>query len=94
MSDIKRAFKRILYGQFPFLQKLWIYLNLKPKFAGWDMVTHAELPWNDCHCLDINRFRKTNDDIKRQFEFGSDVNVNCNNVDGLLWRHYIVTFSQ
>jgi len=93
MRDIKRAFKRFLYSQFPFLQKFWIYINLKPKFAGWDMVTHAELPWNDRYCRDIDRFRKTNDDIKRQFEFGSDVNVNCDNIDGLLWRHYIVTFS-
>ena len=42
------------------------------KFAGWDMITHAELPWNDIYCRNLNRLRKTNADIKSQFEFGSE----------------------
>src|SRR5271157_2780388 len=93
MSDIKKTFKRFLYGRFPFIQKLWISLNIKPKFAGWDMITHAELPWNDRHCRELDISRKTNDDIKKHFEFGPESEINNDNIDGMLWRHYIVTFS-
>lgn len=75
------------------LQMFWIAIHIKPKFAGWDMVTHAELPWTDIHCPDMKRFRKTAETIKKQFAFGPDLGLNAGNIDVLMWRHYIVTFA-
>jgi hypothetical protein len=85
--------KKYLYKRFPRLQKFWIAFNIKPKFAGWDMITHAELPWNDQHCSDVNRFLTTSAEIKKGFEFCPDVGIDVDNIDGLMWRHYIVTFA-
>lgn len=86
--------KAVLYKRFPELQKWWISINVSPKrFAGWNMVSHAALPWSDSHCPDLTVFNKTREDIKKQFEFGADLKINKDSVDGLLWRHYIVTFS-
>ena len=86
--------KKVIYRRFPKFQKWWISVNIQPKrFAGWNMVTHAALPWNDSHCPDLAVFNKAREDIKTQFVFGSDLNINADAIDGLLWRHYIVTFA-
>ena len=94
MKRAKEYLKNILYRRFPTFQKWWISVNIKPKrFAGWNMVTHAALPWNDSHCLDLAVFNKTREDIKTKFVFGVDININADTIDGLLWRHYIVTYA-
>lgn len=86
--------KKIIYSSVPGFKNWWISVNIKPKrFAGWNMATHAALPWQDDHCPDMAAFNRTKEDIKKQFEFGSDLNVNAETIDGLLWRHYLVTFA-
>ena len=60
---------------------------------GWGMITHAELPWNDRQCPDFAVFNKAREEVKKQFEFGLDLDITVDTVDGLLWRHYIVSFA-
>lgn len=94
MKLVTDSIKRLIYRQFPSFQKWWISINIQPKrFAGWNMVTHAALPWHDRHCLDLSVFNKAREDIKTQFSFASDLKFNADSIDGLLWRHYIVTFA-
>lgn len=56
-------------------------------------MTHAEPPWNDRHCPDLATFNKAREEIKKEFDFGSDLNITVDTVDGLLWRHYIVSLA-
>lgn len=62
-----------------------------PKFSGWSMTSQHELPWVDKY--DWDNFRQSAQDIKKQFKFGSDTRINADNIDTLLWRHWIVSFS-
>ncbi len=94
MKSIRAYLRTFLYSRFPELRKWWISINITPKrFAGWNMVSHAALPWDDTYCTDLAVFNKTREDIKEQFEFGIDLKINKETIDGLLWRHYIVAFS-
>src|SRR5207245_7668408 len=62
------------------------------KCAGWGMRTIHELPWNDEYDGEI--FRKASIDIKKiEFSKESTTGIDRNNVDTLLWRHWIVSFS-
>ena len=94
MNKIYSVFKKI-YWKFPALRPSIEYVHhkiFKPhiKFSGWGMTSQHELPWVDKYNWDS--FRQSAKDIKKQFEVGSDYR-NMSNLDALLWRHWIVSFS-
>lgn len=95
-EKIYSIFKKI-YWKAPVFRPFMRYAHQKifnmvpPKFSGWGMTSRHELPWIDKYNWD--NFRQTVQDIKKQFEFGSDAGINNANVDALLWRHWIVSFS-
>lgn len=64
----------------------------KPRFSGWGMTTQHELPWIDEY--DWKDFQKTNQYVKENFQFISNSSeVDLKNIDTLLWRHWIVSYS-
>lgn len=65
----------------------------KAKFEGWGMSTSHQLPWIDNFNWDT--FRESSEVIKRSFNFGlkADIGIDSNNVDSLLWRHWVVVFA-
>ena len=82
-----------IYLKHPILQPYLAFINrtfFKPKFSGWGMTTEAELPWDDEYGSDI--FRRASEDFKKNFEF-SKISAYPNNVDTLLWRHWIVSYA-
>ena len=95
-KKIYRIFEKI-YQRVPVLRSFMRYTNNKvfhvtnpPKFSGWKMTSQHELPWIDKYNWD--NFRQSAQDIKKQFEF-SNLDYNKDNIDTLLWRHWIVSFS-
>lgn len=87
---------RKIYWKYPSLQPFIAFVHkrlfIKPKFSGWGMTTEAELPWNDEYSGDI--FRKASQDIKKVFEFSKiPTGPNPNNIDTLLWRHWMVSYA-
>ncbi|KRE75422.1 class I SAM-dependent methyltransferase [Paenibacillus sp. Soil750] len=68
-------------------------INLKPAFDGWGMTTNHQLPWNDS--FKWGTFRESSVEIKNAFNFGlkADIGIDANNIDSLLWRHWIVVFA-
>lgn len=95
-KTLKRIFKNI-YLKFPTLQPFLDYVYrthfmYKNQFKGWGMSTAHELPWRDEHDEEI--FRKASNDLKNNFEFGIDTTgIQKHNVDTMLWRHWIVSFT-
>lgn len=99
-KKIYSIFKKI-YRKVPPIQPFMKYVHQKifniipppPKFSGWGMTSCHELPWIDKY--DWDNFRQSAQDIKKQFEFrgGSDIGRSVDNIDTLLWRHWIVSFS-
>jgi len=90
------SFVRKIYWKYPILRPGLGLIHraffIKPKFSGWGMKTEAELPWNDEYVGDI--FRQACIDMKKNFEFSKNTTgTNKKNVDGLLWRHWIVSHS-
>ena len=90
------SFVRKIYWKYPIFRPGLGLIHrtffIKPKFSGWGMKTEAELPWNDEYVGDI--FRQASIDIKKNFEFSKNTTgTNKNNVDTLLWRHWIVSHS-
>ena len=74
----------------PFIRLAKVLFYSKPKFSGWGMKTEHQLPWIDEY--DGESFRKARDDIKKVFKFNKRiVEIDENNIDTLLWRHWIVT---
>lgn len=67
--------------------------NLKPAFNGWGMTTNHQLPWRDSFNWDT--FRESSVEIKKAFNFGlkEDIGIDADNIDSLLWRHWIVVFA-
>jgi len=94
-------FLKKIYWKIPVIQPFMKYVHRKffdivpPKFSGWGMTSCHELPWIDKY--DWDSFRQSAQDIKKQFEFRADNNfitsVGRDNIDMLLWRHWIVSFS-
>lgn len=85
-----------IYWKYPILQPSMAFIHrtffIKPKFAGWGMKTEAELPWNDEYGSNI--FRIASKNIKKNFEFTkTPTGVNRDNVNTLLWRHWIVSYA-
>lgn len=78
----------------PVNTRIWIRKRLDESagvtFYGWGMKTIHELPWNS----EINNkaFICASQDIKKQFEFSGDDGVSLSSVDGLLWRHWVVSY--
>lgn len=97
MNKILKRFSKSLYLKFPLFQPFFdsIYLkyfSYKTKFSGWGMTTAHEFPWKDEYNEEI--FRKTSVDVKNNFEFGVDTTgIQKHNVDSMLWRHWIISFS-
>jgi hypothetical protein len=79
-----RPFMRYIYQKF-----FNIELSPKLKFSGWGITSEHELPWVDRY--NWNTFRQSAQDIKKYFEFRSSNEVG--DIDRLLWRHWIVSFS-
>lgn len=93
-ANVIRLARELSY-KFPFLrpimEKFYNFFFLRPKFSGWGMKTAHELPWNDEYNWEI--FRKTSKDIKK-LEFSKDITgIDHNNIDSLLWRHWIVAYA-
>lgn len=63
------------------------------KFVGWQMASNHKLPWVDKYHW--SGFRKSCEDIKKCFNFGltETIGITAENVDTLLWRHWIIAFS-
>jgi len=94
MNKILLKMATKIHYKFPFLRPYlsFIYDVHMVKFAGWGMRTIHELPWNDEYDGEI--FRKASTDIKKiEFSKGSTTGIDRNNVDTLLWRHWIVSYS-
>ena len=61
---------------------------VKPKFSGWGMSTEHELPWENTEGNQV--FQETCENVKK-FDFTRDTTgIDKNNVDSLMWRHWIV----
>ncbi len=71
---------------------IWIrkQIDYEITFDGWGMKTVHELPWNGG--IRNEFFISANQDVKKYFDFSSDDGVNLSNIDGLLWRHWIVSY--
>ena len=69
-----------------------IFFPLKPAFSGWGMRVNHPPPW-----IDENNsiFNQTSNLIKQNFQFGvvHSTGIDVNNVDTLLWRHWIVSYA-
>jgi len=95
-KTLKHIFK-FFYLKFPLFQPAIdyvyrTYFMYKIQFSGWGLKTAHELPWNDEYDGEI--FLKASVDIKNNFEFGIDtMGVHQHNIDTMLWRHWIVSFS-
>jgi hypothetical protein len=75
-------------------KKLEMYNREKAyKFVGWQMASDHELPWVDKYNWSV--FRKSCEDIKKGFNFGltETIGITAENVDTLMWRHWIISFS-
>lgn len=87
-------FGKKLYAKYPSLRPgiklIKILFFSKPRFSGWGMKTDHQLPWVDEY--DGKVFRETSIDIKKTFKFNKKmVGIDKNNIDTLLWRHWVVT---
>lgn len=88
-----KAFRPIYY-KYPKIRPVMAFFHrrffTKTKFSGFGMKTAHDLPWNDEHDWDV--FRKACIDVKN-FEFTKDAaQIDRNNVDELMWRHWIVAY--
>ena len=63
----------------------------KNKFSGWGMETVHELPWNDEY--DWGEFKKASIDVKKLYFTKEGAHIDRDNVDELLWRHWILCYS-
>lgn len=86
---------RPVYYKYPILRPVMAFFHRKffveTKFSGFGMKTVHELPWNDEYDWDV--FRKACIDVKKNFEFSKDAaQIDQNNVDELMWRHWIVAY--
>ena len=93
-EKIVKALRPVYYGV-PFLRPYMAFVHrkffIKTKFSGWGMKTVHELPWNDEYDWDI--FRKTSIDAKN-LEFSKDgAQIDRNNLDELLWTHWILCYA-
>lgn len=63
----------------------------KPSFEGWGMKTYNDPPWvNEPNSI----FNLTSKEIKKlKFKSVSSTGIDENNVDTLLWRHWIVSYA-
>ncbi|MDE2589735.1 MAG: hypothetical protein KGL95_08740, partial [Patescibacteria group bacterium] len=97
MVDEFRNFVRKIYYNFPILRPYMAFANrmnsiINPRFAGWGMRTNRELPWIDDYGGVI--FRQVAIDVKKNFEFNRDItDIHRNNIDSLLWRHWVVSYA-
>lgn len=96
MNEKFVRFVTTIYQKNPILRPYMAFIHktffLKPTFFGGGMKTNHELPWNDEYDWDV--FRKTNTDVKKYFEFTKNpTGMNSDNLDTLLWRHWIVSYS-
>lgn len=97
MVFLVSIFKKIYNAKFfryfkNYINNNYLILDLKSvTFNGWNMITNHALPWDDD--FQWENFRKTCEDIKKEFEFGPDIGYNPDNVDSLKWRHWFVVFS-
>ena len=68
------------------------FFPIKPRFSGLAIKTTNDPPWVD-EPYD-NLFNQTSKDIKNfQFQSIHSTGVDSHNVDRLLWRHWIVSYS-
>ena len=89
-------FFKPLYYKVPILRPCMAFVHRKffiaTKFSGWGLKTVHELPWNNKEYE--KKFLKASIDIKKKFEFSKNAaQVDRNNIDELLWRNWIVTYS-
>ncbi len=97
MNKTSKQFFKKIYLKFPILQPMIDYIYrtyfmYQNQFSGWGMKTAHELPWTDEHNEEI--FRQSSIDLKNNFEFGIDTTgVQKHNVDTMLWRHWVVSFT-
>jgi len=86
-----------IYWKTPALRPFMRYINHiffpapTPKFSGWGMTSYHELPWIDKY--DWDNFRQSAKDIKKKFELSNHGYYNMDDIDTLLWRHWVVSFS-
>lgn len=90
---LQNSTPRILKNLFSNNYRAWIckQLDYGITFDGWGMKTTHELPWNAGVGNDY--FIRASQDVKKQFDFSGDGGVNLSNIDELLWRHWIVSYS-
>ena len=84
-----------LYWKLPRFQPLFagIFDFIYPsriKFRGWGMTTIHELPWNDDYTW--KEFRRSTQDIKKIFNFSSNLHVTLENIDSFTYRHWTVAY--
>lgn len=88
MSKIIKAF-------IPLNARIWIRERIDESagvtFDGWGMKIIHRLPWSS-NSAENESFVRASQDIKRQFEFSGDDGVSASGVDGLLWRHWVVSY--
>jgi len=65
---------------------------IKPEFSGWGMSTIHPPPWKD-HS-DAKNFLNAARDIKKiKFRLLQSTGVDLDNVDDILWRHWVVSYA-
>jgi O-methyltransferase len=86
---------RNFYWKYPKLRPPMTLIHstffIKPLFRGWGMTTEAVLPWDDE--FQGKTFRVTHQDAKKSFRFSKDTTgTTSKKLDGLMWRHWIVSY--
>lgn len=89
-----RAVLEFVYRKISFIRPLMTRVNravMTPSFAGWGMLNYHAKPWDDDAWT---HFVAAGNRARDSFEHGleADTGVTSENVDTLLWRHWIVSF--
>lgn len=95
MNKIIEGFGKRVYQNNPSIRPIISYVYkiffLKPTFTGWGMKTSCEIPWNE---KDGETFLQANSHIEKNFDFTKNPsNMNNDNLNEFLWRHWLVSYS-
>lgn len=92
LNFLQSSTPRMLKNIVPINVRTWIGRQLDDgiTFDGWGMKTSVELPWNGG--IRNESFLRASQDVKEHFELSGDDGVNLSDIDGLLWRHWIVSY--
>ena len=86
---------RKIYWKYPKLRSPMAFIHttffIKPSFRGWGMTTEAVVPWDDKFQGEM--FRIAHKDAKKSFKFSKNTTgTTSKTLDGLMWRHWVVSY--